>query len=113
MIIITSENKDREWCVGPGDEFRLSLKSDLEINGQLCKSSETVLSEKITVNKIINYICTFRFANEDGTLIGFHLAGFFGNKDNLPEDIKTAKRLNDLTKKQRKNFDKSAGVLLK
>jgi hypothetical protein len=90
--------------VCPGDEFHLTIKDGLNY--------EVVISEKITVNKVIDFIASFRFALEDGTCPGFHLMGVFACKSELPEELKNAVMLNDLTKKQYANFAKSVGVKL-
>jgi hypothetical protein len=103
MIIITSLNTQSRW-VGPGDEFRLTIRDGLDC--------EVVIREIVTVGKEINFVASFRFALEDGTCPGFHLIGVFANKDELPKELKEAKFLEDLTPKQYLNFTKSIGTEL-
>lgn len=101
MIVLTSVER-QAFYVSPGDTFNLSVKSG---------SFETkIITEEITVSKIIDFIASFRFAMEDGTCMGFHLSGFFGNSKELPQEIRDAKQLEDLTELQRKNFIASVGT---
>jgi hypothetical protein len=101
MIVITSLSTIPRR-VRPGDEFHLTIKDWFDC--------EAVISEKITVDKVIDFIASFRFALEDGTCPGFHLIGVFASKSELPEELKNAVMLNDLTKKQYANFAKSVGA---
>ena len=104
MIVITRLSEVARYVV-PGDEFHMTIQDEI--------GCEVIIREVITVSKIINFIASFRFALEDGTCPGFHLTGIFANKDELPIEIKNAKRLYDLTKEQLENFKKSVGVEIK
>jgi hypothetical protein len=99
--VITSLS-DVSRTVLPDDEFHMTIH-----DGMNC---EVIIKEKITIEKEINFIASFRFALEDGTCPGFHLTGIFANKDELPIEIKNAIMLDDLTQEQKKNFIKSVGV---
>ncbi len=103
MIVITSLSKITKYvCVG--DTFNLTISDGM--------NHEVIIKEKITVTKKINFIASYRFALEDGTCPGFHLCGIFGNRNELPKEIREAKMFDDLTKKQRKKFVKSVGIKL-
>lgn len=101
MIVLTSVSK-KIFHVMPGDMFHLSVTED--------GFRDTVITETITEQRTIDFAASFRFAREDGTCLGFHLSGFFGNAAELPEEIQNAKRLEDLTDEQRSNFAKSVGI---
>jgi hypothetical protein len=103
MIVITGKN-ETERCVVPGDTFQLTVTEQ--------GNQEIIIEELITEMKTINFICSFRFTLDDGSCPGFHLSGFFGNKDELPREIEEAVLLEDLTEEQRKNLEKSVGIKL-
>lgn len=104
MIIITHLNKTpRHVC--PGDTFNLTITDDL--------NCEVIICEEITVKKTIDFVASFRFALEDGTCPGFHLIGIFANSKELPKEMQEAVMLENLTKEQYENFEKSVGVILK
>lgn len=100
MIVITTLNEGL-WAVSPGDTFNLEVTDEM--------GSKIVISEEITEEKIIDFAASFRFALEDGTCAGFHLAGIFANRDELPKEIREAKTIASLTAKQRVNFLSSLG----
>ena len=102
MIVLT-EVRRKVFCVSTGDSFNLSVRGG--------DKKETIITEEITVTKVIDFIASFRFAMEDGKCLGFHLSGFFGNSTELPKEIQEAKRFEDLTEMQRKYFTESVGVL--
>jgi hypothetical protein len=103
MIVLTSVKSGplHARSVIPGDTFSLSVSDHTGIH--------EIITEEVTVAKTIDFIASFRFAREDGTVQSFHLSGFFGDSENLPEEMKNAKRLEDLTESQRGNFLKSVG----
>lgn len=101
MIIITSLNRTSR-LVEPGDEFQLSIGDSL--------GHSVLISEVILVKREIDFIASFRFALEDGTCPGFHLTGIFANSKELPDEIKNAKRLEDLTPEQYSNFIRTVGT---
>lgn len=101
MIVITSERFDR-FCVAPTDRFCLTVSDSL--------GAKIIIDEEITVNRTIDFVASYRFALEDGTCPGFHLAGIFGNKAELPIEIVNAKRLSDLTPEQLENFTRTVGT---
>lgn len=103
MIVITRLVETPRHLL-PGDEFRLTVKDAL--------GSTVVITETITVAKVIDFIASFRFALEDGTCPGFHLTGVFANKAELPQELRNAKMFDDLTPEQRRNFERSVGVIL-
>ena len=101
MIVITSL-KTKPYYVEPGDEFRLRIGT---ANG-----TEDVIKEEITVEKTIDFVASYRFADEDGSCRGFHLNGFFGNSAELPQEMKEAKQLSDLTPEQLERFIATSGI---
>lgn len=101
MIVITSLSKITRYVYG-GDTFNLTISDGM--------NHQVIIKEEITLTKKIDFIASYRFALEDGTCPGFHLCGIFGNRKELPEEIKNAKMIDDLSKKQRKNFIKSVGI---
>lgn len=103
VIVLTSVNEGYSRSVVPGDEFHLSIADG--VNG-----TTDVIVEEIAVAKIIDYWASFRFTGDDGTCVGFHLSGFFGNRNELPDEIKNAVRVQDLTPEQYGNFVKSLGI---
>ena len=104
MVILTSVHEGDPRFVIPGDTFRLTV-------GNRYNFGETViLEEEITEAKTIDYYCSFRFARDDGTLVGFHLCGFFGNRNELPDEIRNGVRIQDLTPEQYGNMCRSIGI---
>jgi hypothetical protein len=103
MIVITRKYETPRY-VRRGDIFNLTIKDGMEY--------EVVIRETITVDRAIDFIASFRFALDDGTCPGFHLMGVFACKSELPEELKNAVMLEDLTKEQRRNFEKTVGVEL-
>lgn len=98
MIIITNEIFCNYSCE-PGDEFSLIVEDHTGIKERI--------KEKIIKSMTISYICSFRFCDEDGTMRSPNLSGFFGDKNNLPLEIKNAKKLDELTYTQIMNLEKS------
>lgn len=98
MIIITSAVKCN-YFVLPGDTFNLTVTDS--------SGEKELITEVVTEKTIIDYAVSFRFANEDGSLLGFHLCGFFGNKGNLPDEIKNAIHIDNLSKLQRNNLNRT------
>ncbi len=105
MIVLTSVNEEWVRVVHPGDEFRMIVKDMM--------GSEVVIREEITTHRRIDFIASYRFCWEDGTCPGFHLCGIFGNKAELPEEMKRAVRIEDLTEEQHKNLVNSVGIKIK
>lgn len=101
MIVVTSVNNSRRHLI-EGDEFCLTVTDAM--------GCEVMIRETITVAKVIDYIASYRFALEDGTCPGFHLSGVFANQAELPEELRNAKLLEDLTPEQYANFERSVGV---
>lgn len=107
MIVILKEERISERDVYPGDTFQLThTKTYL---GKKV-SEKTLISE--TVNKFvtINYVCSFVFADENGYVSGGHINGFFGNYEELPDEIEYAKRVHQLSPEQLQVFIKSVPV---
>ena len=103
MIVITSLTRTERHVV-PGDTFNLAIRDGL--------NCEVLISETITVAKTIDFFASYRFTQEDGMCLGFHLCGIFGNSKELPIEIKEAKMLEDLTKEQYRNLEESVGIKL-
>ena len=103
MIVLTSVNLQSKY-VCKGDTFRLTVDDAM--------GSQVMIEETITEDKEINFIASYRFALEDGRCPGFHLCGIFGNQDELPEEIRNAKMLDDLTPEQLGNFIRTVGTVL-
>ena len=95
MIVIT-ELKDKVIHVLPGDSFNMVIQDET--------GSEVIISEQITVEKTIDFIASFRFALEDGTVPGFHLMGVFACKSELPVELQNAVMLADLQEDKRRRF---------
>jgi len=104
MIVITNLS-ERVYHTLPGDVFCLKVTS----NG----TEESVIEETITQTRTLDFICSFRFAADDGTVQGFHLSGFFGDKNNLPDEMKNAVMMDDLPPDKKKRFTESAGIKFK
>jgi len=98
VIIITS-TINYNCTLFPGDTFNLTIRDG--------SGEETLITEIILEECSINYAISFRFAEEDGSLVSFNLCGFFGNRENLPEEIKNAICVDDLSELQRYNFHKT------
>jgi len=99
MIVITSKSTEvRE--VRAGDKFRLTIKDLL--------GSSVLIEEDITADFTADYIVSFRFTMEDGTLVGSHLAGMFGNSKNLPKEFEDAVMFEDLTDSQKERLTNSS-----
>ena len=103
MIVITSLKQD-PFYVMFGDTFHLSVVDQA--------GRKEIIVEEITVTKTIDYVASFRFAQEDGTVLGFHLSGFFGDSRNLPDEIKRAVFFDELSSDQKRRFVDSAGMKL-
>lgn len=101
MIIITSLST-KSFRVIRGDKFTLSITDRLGLTIQI--------EEVINTNKIIDFIATYRFAEKDGSCIGFHLSGIFANKDKLPKEMVEAVLFENLTDSQKKRFVDSVGI---
>jgi len=104
MIVIT-KLVDTPRCVVAGDEFHLSITDGLNCS--------VVINEKITVNKVIDFVASFRFALEDGTCPGFHLMGVFACKKELPKELQEGILFENLTRKQQERFCRSVGIEIK
>lgn len=103
MIVITKLNETPRRLF-PGDRFCLTV---CDLTG-----FSVVIEEEITVEKVIDFIASFRFTLEDGTCPGFHLMGVFACKSDLPQELRDATHINDLTPEQLDNFTSSIGVKL-
>jgi len=101
MIVITSLNESERY-VEARDLFTLTITDNM--------GSKVLVSEEVTETKTINFMASYRFALEDGTCPGFHLCGIFGNKNELPKEMREAVKLEDLTEEQRANFIRTVGV---
>jgi hypothetical protein len=95
LIVITYFEK-LDYTLSPGDTFNLTIRNP--------KGTETVISEPITSHRKINFACTYRFCKDNGEMDGFHLSGMFGNTEEMPEALRNAKSVEDLTESQRINF---------
>jgi len=102
MIVITGKVNEVHK-VQVGDLFQVLLKDSM--------GSQILLQEIIKVERVIDYIVSFRFAKEDGEC-QFQLAGFFGSKDDLPEEMENAVYLQDLTVEQQQKFVATVGIEL-
>jgi hypothetical protein len=103
MIVIT-KLIEKTYSVTPGDLFSLTITSD--------NFEDTVIQEEINYTGEVNFIASFRFADDKGRCIGFNLCGFFGVKEALPREIREAKKFEDLTSEQKKNFIDTCGTIL-
>jgi len=96
MIIISSEERESRH-LSTGDTFNIVIT---RANG----TRDYILSEEITRPMTIDYFCIFQFAEEDGTVVGANLAGFFGVEAELPRELQEAKRLHQLSHVQKVSF---------
>ncbi len=104
MIVKTKEKLGIYKYVCAGDEFSLTISDG--------KNSEVMLREVFTQDKVIDYVAVFRFASTDGTCKGFHVCGIFANTMELPDELKNAISVQDLSEIQRHNFMNSCGALV-
>ena len=95
MIVITYIKK-KTFKLRPGDTF------DYVVN----KGSFQVIEIKkdIKEKEVIDFICIVHHALEDGTHTGLLPSGYCGNSKNMPEVLKDAKLLTDLSDEQHSNF---------
>jgi hypothetical protein len=100
MIVITTECLDKSFHILPGDSVRLSVKG------------ECVVEEVFAHKCFVDYMAGFRFALDDGTCVGDHVCGIFADKSRLPEEVRSAKRIQDLTTEQYRNFMRTVGTRL-
>lgn len=108
MIIIIGLDQSKKWYVEPGDKFKLTIINN--IIGIEAPVGEVVIEEVITKHMVIDFVASFRFALEDGTCDGNHLAGIFANSRELPKEIKAGVMIDDLTPEQFENFKKSVAI---
>lgn len=110
MIVLISIDTSRDYWLNPGDTFNLTYH-ETYIGG--LKSEDKIISEIFDKSMRINYIASFVFALEDGKIVSPNACGFFGDKNDLPKEIKEAKSWKDLTIEQQSNFEKSSVFKLK
>jgi hypothetical protein len=96
-LIILITVKECDYTIYPGDTFSLTINDDI------------IVSETFTEKRVINYVATFVFAKENGSVLSSNACGIFGNKNDLPEEIKNAVYWEDLPIDKRNNFISSAG----
>lgn len=101
MIVITSFVETTR-VVTDGDEFQLRISDKT--------GSEMFIRETITESKVLDYIASYRFALDDGTVVGFHLSGVFANKAELPKELQEAVFIEDLSREQYENFVRTCGI---
>ena len=101
MIVITSLSPS-VFHLHSGDRFTLNVQDEL--------GGEILINEEIKVDRVIDFIASYRFALGDGTVTGFHLAGIFANKKELPQEIQNAVMFNDLAPAKQKRFVESCGL---
>ena len=97
MIILLTV-QECYYAICAGDTFNLVVKNSI------------VISETFSKKRVITYAATFVYAQEDGTIISPNSCGIFGNKDDLPEEIKNAVYWKDLPVSKRHNFINTAGT---
>lgn len=102
MIVITHLRTDRVYHLMAGDVFHLSFRQGI--------TEDVVIEEHITENVEIDFIASFRFTQDDGTCLGLHASGIFANQKNLPEEMKAAKLMHELTPEQLANFERTCGI---
>ena len=105
MIVLISIDTSRDYWLSPGDTFNLTYR-EVYVNG--AKGEDKIISETFDKPMRINYMASFVFALEDGKVVSPNACGFFGDKNNLPKEIKEAKSWKDLTIGQQNNFEKSS-----
>lgn len=105
MIVLTAVRTDLEKHLDEGDIFNMIMRDQT--------GSEVILTETLKGPQIINYVATYRFADEDGTVRQFHLSGIFGDRDNLPRDIADAVRYDNLEPAVQRRFFDTCGANLR
>lgn len=99
MIVIVSEVNTVYHAIA-GSSFSLMQDGDI------------VIEETIKKDCIIDYACTFVFCKKDGSCMSLNMAGLFGVKDSLPDEILNAKKINDLLPEQLKKFIETCPFVL-
>lgn len=102
MIVLTRVRNDVNYNLMEGDKFRMSITDNTGCN--------VLIEEEIAGERTIDFIASYRFAEEDGTVLQFHLSGIFGSRHNLPKEIVEAVRFEDLTKEQQDRFRETCGI---
>lgn len=116
MIVILSTTNCNHFVVS-GDTFRLTHDAEFFSIDNACKydnnNREILVEEKFNKNRSVTCAISFMFADADGRVSSPNICGFFGQKINLPDELKNAKHLHQLTFAQRHRLMKSAGIKLK
>ena len=98
MIVVTHFDDRITRYVNKGDTLNLEI------------DNETILSSEIKEEMTISYYAIFLFVDEDGTVRNPNLCGIFGDKYNLPPEIKYATKLDELNNKQKRKFIETCGL---
>lgn len=102
MIILLTVEQDRAWALCAGDTFRLAID---QRGGE-----QEIIQEIITKTGSINYVATFCFAGDDGTVLGTNICGIFADKDHLPQEMLEAVKMDDLSPEQKANFLRTTNI---
>jgi hypothetical protein len=103
MIVITSINHRRVFMAA-GDSFCLVVDDGFGM--------EVLIRETVRVPMNLDFCAAYIFVLEDGSCPCFHVSGIFGLWDNMPDEFKNAKRLEDLSEAQYARLKQSAGIII-
>lgn len=105
MIVILSE-QECSFCMSPGDTFNLVLNAG-------SPNEKTIITEVCDKACVIDYAMTFIFTSDNGKAYCNNICGFFGEKDNLPIELRDAVRYYDLAPSQINNLLKTSTVTIR
>ena len=106
MIVITTLDTET-YYIAAGSKFQLTISGTTSLYGAM---GIVVIEEECTKCGFVDFCASFRFTLDDGTCVGNHFCGIFARESELPEEIKNAKMIKDLSPKQRENFFKSINI---
>ena len=110
MIVITTISRG-QWHLSAGDTFSLIIGTDsFPCTADKVTTREAIIKEEITETGEVDFCASFRFTQEDGTCIGNHFCGIFAKESELPEEIKNARFVDNLSQEQLTNFTNSVNV---
>lgn len=104
MIILTYKF-DKPFHVHPGDTFRITITDNFKC--------EVVIQEEIITERIIDFVASFRYADNDGFCSTFNLCGIFAESRNLPVEFRDVVLYHDLPAHIKENFIRSCNTKIR